>query len=237
MRLDQFVSQALTLSRKQAQQLIRAQCIRVNGQIVTQASTLVPNQAQVYCEDESICLPGALYLMLHKPLGVISATEDPSQRTVLDLIQHPHVQTLHPVGRLDKDTTGLILLTNEGQWSHRISAPRQQVPKVYLAKLAEPLNRVAAKQLELGVRLHGETQLVAASSIEILPEQYARLTIHQGKYHQVKRMFAAVGNRVEQLHREQIGGLSLDPTLMAGEWRFLTELETQLVFTPLAQPS
>ena len=100
MRLDQFVSQALTLSRKQAQQLIRAQCIRVNGQIVTQASTLVPNQAQVYCEDESICLPGALYLMLHKPLGVISATEDPSQRTVLDLIQHPHFQRLRRISQM-----------------------------------------------------------------------------------------------------------------------------------------
>lgn len=230
MRLDQFVSQALTISRKQAQTLIRAHSIHVNGQTVTQASTLVPSQAQVCYEDTVISLPGKLYLMLHKPSGVISATTDPSQRTVLDLIKHPHVHTLHPVGRLDKDTTGLILLTNDGQWSHRISAPRQQVPKVYLAQLAEPLTKVAAKQLELGVRLQGETLLVAASHIEILPEQSARLTIHEGKYHQVKRMFAAVGNRVEQLHREQIGGLSLDPKLAAGEWRLLTEPETQWVF-------
>lgn len=235
MRLDQFISQALNLSRKEAQKLIRAEFIVVDGQVITKASTFVPTAAQVCCENEVISLPGELYLMLHKPVGVISATEDPSQRTVLDLIKHPHVHTLHPVGRLDKDTTGLILLTNEGQWSHRISSPRKQVPKVYLAKLAEPLTRVAAKQLELGVRLHGETQLVAASKIEILPEQQARLTIHEGKYHQVKRMFAAIGNRVETLHREQIGGLSLDPKLAVGEWRLLTALETQLVFAnPLA---
>lgn len=230
MRIDQFVSQALNLSRKQAQKLIRAELISLNGQIITKPPTLVPSDAEVRCEDEIINLPGLIYLMLHKPLGVISATEDPSQRTVLDLIKHPHVHTLHPVGRLDKDTTGLILITNDGEWSHLISAPRKQVPKVYLAKLAEPLSIVAAKQLELGVRLHGETQLVTASKIEICPEQQARLTIHEGKYHQVKRMFAAVGNRVEQLHREQIGGLSLDSQLTAGEWRVLTPEEIQCVF-------
>lgn len=230
MRLDQFVSQALQVSRSEARKLIRASLISVNQQVVTKASTNIPIDASVVYADEPLSLPGLLYLMLHKPLGVISATEDPSQRTVLDLIQHPHVRLLHPVGRLDKDTTGLLLLTNDGQWSHRITAPRQHVPKTYLAQLAKPLTVLAAQQLLQGVLLQGETQVVTASKVETLPKQQLRLTIHEGKYHQVKRMLAAVGNRVETLHREQIGGLRLDPALQVGEWRFLTHSEIDLVF-------
>lgn len=231
MRLDQFVSQALNISRKEAQKLIRAGLISINGQMVLTAPTSVPTAASVSCEDEIISLPGLIYLMLNKPLGVISATEDPSERTVLNLIKHPHVHTLHPVGRLDKDTTGLIVLTNDGQWSHRISAPRQHVPKVYVAELAEPLPLNAIQQLQEGVLLRGETKPVSASNLELLAETTLRLTLHEGKYHQVKRMLAAVGNRVEKLHREQIGSLTLDPQLAAGEWRLLTPVETQLVFT------
>lgn len=232
MRLDQFVSQALQISRNEAQKLIRAGFISVNQEVVTKAPQNLPVNAEVAYADEPLSLPGLLYLMLHKPSGVISATEDPSQRTVLDLIQHPHVRLLHPVGRLDKDTTGLLLLTNDGQWSHRITAPRQHVPKVYLAQLAEALSESAAQQLRQGVFLHGETQAVVASKVEILPDQQVRLIIHEGKYHQVKRMLAAVGNRVEALHREQIGALALDPALSLGDWRLLTSAELDLVFAP-----
>lgn len=232
MRLDQFVSQALGISRNEAQKLIRAGLISLHGQVLTKAPTAIDSHAQLVYEDDVLSLPSLLYLMLNKPQGVISATEDPSQRTVLDLIKHPQVSSLHPVGRLDKDTTGLLLLTNDGQWSHRITAPRKHVPKVYLAKLAEPISLAAAAQLEQGVLLHGETQTVAASKAEILPEQYLRLTIHEGKYHQIKRMLAAVGNRVEQLHRERIGGLSLDGRLAAGEWRLLSHAEIEHIFTP-----
>lgn len=232
MRLDQFVSQALQISRNEAQKLIRAGFISVNQAVITKAPTNITTDSQVTYDDAPLSLPGLIYLVLHKPLGVISATEDLSQRTVLDLIKHPHVGLLHPVGRLDKDTTGLLLLTNDGHWSHRITSPRQHVPKVYLAQLAEPLSELAAQQLMQGVILHGEKQVVAAAKVEILPEQQVRLTIHEGKYHQVKRMLAAVGNRVETLHREQIGGLHLDPTLQAGDWRSLTSTELELVFTP-----
>lgn len=230
MRLDQFVGQALQISRNEAQKLIRAGVISINHEIVTKAPTNISDNTQVYYAEELLRLPGLLYLMLHKPLGVISATEDTSQRTVLDLIKHPHRRLLHPVGRLDKDTTGLLLLTNDGQWSHRITAPRQHVPKTYLAQLAEPLTELAAQQLLQGVLLQGERQIVTASKVEMIPQQQVRLTIHEGKYHQVKRMLAAVGNRVETLHREQIGALSLDPKLPAGEWRFLTPAEIDLVF-------
>ena len=230
MRLDQFVSQALHISRSEAQALIRAGLITVNHAVTVKAATHIEQNALIQYENETLSLAGSIYIMLHKPQGVISATEDASQRTVLDLIKHPHVHSLHPVGRLDKDTTGLLLLTNDGQWSHRITAPRQHVPKVYLATLAEAIHEQAIQQLQQGVLLHGETQIVTASNIQVVQPKQIRLTLHEGKYHQVKRMLAAVGNRVEQLHREQIGHLSLDPNLAVGAWRCLTVEEQQAPF-------
>lgn len=227
MRLDQFVSQASGISRAAAQKIIRSGQVQANGCILTQPATHLPTDATVTLDGKPIALPGALYLMLHKPAGVISATQDPSQRTVLDLIAHPHRHTLHVVGRLDKDTTGLLLLTNDGDWSHRLMSPKHHVSKTYLATLTKPLSKAAAAQLLAGVQLHGEKGLSVANAVEILPARQARLTVSEGKYHQVKRMFAAVGNRVEKLHRESIGNLHLDITLPPGGWRLLDEAERQ----------
>lgn len=228
MRLDQFVSQATGLSRSDAQRRIRWGRVRVDGKGIVKPAVHIDPAASVLLDDRPITLPDALYIMLHKPAGVISATEDPAHRTVLDLIDHPHRHTLHVVGRLDKDTTGLLLLTNDGDWSHRITSPKHHVPKTYLATLAEPLTEEAAGQLQSGVLLHGESSPVQASEVQILPEQQVRLTIHEGKYHQVKRMLAAVGNRVVALHRERIGGLMLPGDLLEGEWRELAMLEQPL---------
>jgi 16S rRNA pseudouridine516 synthase len=118
----------------------------------------------------------------------------------------------------------LLLITNDGEWSHRLMSPKHHIPKTYLATLAEPLTQSAAQQLRDGVQLHGEKHLTQPATVEVLPEQQVRITIHEGKYHQVKRMFAAVGNRVVALHRESIGGLQLDPQLAEGEWRVLDGL-------------
>lgn len=231
MRLDQFVSQAAAIPRSEAQKVIRWGRVRVNGKSVIKPATHIDPQAVITLNDTAISLPGNIYIMLHKPAGVVSATEDPSHRTVLDLIDHPHRHTLHVVGRLDKDTTGLLLVTNDGDWSHRLMSPKHHVPKTYLATLAEALTETAAGQLRAGVQLHGEDGLTKPAEVEILPACQARLSIHEGKYHQVKRMFAAVGNRVEALHRESIGGLSLDLRLQAGEWRLLTVDEVSLLTT------
>ncbi|MFN3786126.1 MAG: pseudouridine synthase [Thiothrix sp.] len=225
MRLDQFVSQATGISRATAQTLIRSKQVQVNGVAVIQPATHVATAASVTVDGATISLPGAIYLMLHKPRDVISATHDPAQRTVLDLIDHPHRHTLHVVGRLDKDTTGLLLLSNDGAWSHRLMSPKYHVPKTYLATLAEPLSAAAAAQLLAGVQLHGEQGLSVANALETLSAYQARITIREGKYHQVKRMFAAVGNRVTGLHRESIGSLPLDAALPAGRWRALTAQE------------
>ena len=222
MRLDQFVSQAANLPRSLTQIAIRQGRVQVEGQRVTKPQLHIAEDAVVQLDGVPIRLAGLLYIMLHKPVDVVSATEDPMHRTVLSLVNHSHQHTLHLVGRLDKDTTGLILLTNDGNWSHKITAPKSHVAKTYLATLAEPLNEEAANQLVQGVQLHGEKGLSAASKVEILANGQVRLTIHEGKYHQVKRMFAAVNNRVAVLHREQIGGLSLDEQLPLGAWRELT---------------
>ena len=222
MRLDQFVSQAANLPRSLTQIAIRQGRVQVDGQRVTKPQLHIAEDAIVQLDGVPIRLAGLLYIMLHKPVDVVSATEDPMHRTVLSLVNHSHQHTLHLVGRLDKDTTGLILLTNDGNWSHKITAPKSHVAKTYLATLAEPLNEEAANQLVQGVQLHGEKGLSAASKVEILANGQVRLTIHEGKYHQVKRMFAAVNNRVAVLHREQIGGLSLDEQLPLGAWRELT---------------
>jgi 16S rRNA pseudouridine516 synthase len=228
MRLDQFVSQSTGMPRSEAVKVIRWGQVLVDGVKITKTSTHIDPASDVLLAGEKIVLPGDIYLMLHKPAGVVSATEDPEHRTVLDLIDHPHRHTLHVVGRLDKDTTGLLLITNDGDWSHRVTAPKSHVPKTYLATLAEPLTEAAAEQLRAGVQLNGEKGLTKPAEVEILPGQQARITISEGKYHQVKRMFAAVGNRVEGLHRERIGRLVLDAELPPGEWRELQELEQNL---------
>lgn len=221
LRLDQFVSQSTGMSRKQATHYIRQKRVLVDGNIVNKASQHIAPNMTVLLDQTPLSLPGQIYLMLNKPTGVVSATKDSTQRTVLDLIDHPHRHTLHIVGRLDKDTTGLLLLTNDGQWSHRITSPRHHVPKTYLATLAEPLTETAAEPLRRGIVLQGEKQATQPAEVLILPGQQVRITIHEGKYHQVKRMFAAVGNHVCALHRERIGDWVLSEDLAAGEWRTL----------------
>ena len=225
MRLDQFVSQATGMSRTDAQKRVRWGRVRVNGKGIIKPQTHIDPYANILLDHEPITLPGLIYLMLHKPAGVVSATEDQAHRTVLDLVEHPHRHSLHVVGRLDKDTTGLLLITNDGDWSHRLMSPKKHVPKTYVATLAEPLSEAAAEQLRHGIQLYGEKHPTQPAEIEILPNQQARITLREGKYHQIKRMLIAVGNRVESLHRESIGGLPLDAELPAGEWRELTLIE------------
>lgn len=225
LRLDQFVSQATGISRKQSGQCIRQKRVCVEGQISTKAAQHIKPDSNILLDNQPLTLPGKLYLMLHKPTGVISATQDATQHTVMALIDHPHVHTLHIVGRLDKDTTGLLLLTNDGQWSHRIASPRHHVSKTYLVTLTEALNETAAEQLREGIQLRGEALATQPATVEVLSNRQARISIHEGKYHQVKRMFAAVGYHVCALHRERIGEWKLPDDLPCGEWRHLLHLE------------
>ncbi|HPE58825.1 MAG TPA: pseudouridine synthase [Thiolinea sp.] len=222
MRLDQFVSQSTGMSRRQAGACIRAGQVSINGSVAVKAGQHVGGQEPIRLDGVLLAPPGPIYIMLHKPAGVVSATVDNAERTVLDLIDHPCRTRLHVAGRLDKDATGLLLLSNDGDWTHRLTSPRHHVAKTYRVTLAEPLPAQAARQLCAGLMLNGEAHPTLPAWLEYVGERQVCLTIHEGRYHQVKRMFAAVGNRVLELHRERIGNWMLDPALQPGDWRFFS---------------
>ena len=225
MRLDQFIATSSTLSRKEARRAIHAGNVEVDGEVWKGTGKHLPAGAQVMLEGVQLTLPGERYLMLNKPAGVISATRDSDHPTALDLLPTELISKLHIAGRLDADTTGLLLLTTDGQWSHRITSPRVDCPKTYQVSLSTPLSESAIKDLETGVMLHNDTKPTKPAQVRILEQKLIELTISEGRYHQVKRMLAAVGSHVEALHRHSIGGISLDPALEPGDFRELTEQE------------
>lgn len=232
MRLDKLVSNVGGVSRQEARRRILAGAVTVDGAVVTQIDRKVDEQASVVCLDGvPLGYRKYRYFMLHKPAGVVTATTDRDQKTVLDLLpEELRRLKLVPAGRLDKDTTGLLILTNDGDYVHRVISPRHHVPKVYYAETdgmpaASDVARFAA-----GLTLSDGTQCLPAL-LCLLPEQGAcRVTVREGKYHMVRRMLAACGAPVVRLHRESIGGLVLDKMLMPGDFRELTEEETQAVF-------
>jgi 16S rRNA pseudouridine516 synthase len=226
MRLDRLVSQVTGSSRREARALIRQGRVALGDRIVRDTGAPVAAQI-VRLDGEVLTEIQPLYLMLHKPLGVIVATRDPRQRTVLDLLPREIARRVHPVGRLDKQTSGLLLLSDDGSWSHRIASPRHRCGKVYLVRLADPLCADAESRLAAGLALRNEARPARPASIERLGEREVRVTVTEGRYHLVRRLFAALGNRVVSLHRERIGGLPLDPGLHPGEWRTLSQAERE----------
>lgn len=226
MRLDKFLTEQTDMTRSIAGREIRRGTVTVNGEVVkNSALKLQPDDAVEYNGHPLQQQTGPRYFMLHKPQGYVCSTEDPDHPTVLFLVDEPAVHKLHPAGRLDIDTTGLVLLTDDGQWSHRITSPRHHCAKTYLVTLADPVAHEVIEQFAAGVQLRNEPELTRPAVLELLDEHHARLTITEGKYHQVKRMFAATGNKVVELHRERIGGIVLDADLEEGEYRPLTAQE------------
>jgi 16S rRNA pseudouridine516 synthase len=177
--------------------------------------------------------PRPRYFMLHKPAGYVSATVDTAHPTALELLRgEPRSLNLQIAGRLDRDSTGLLLLTDDGEWNHRLTSPARECEKVYRVQLRDPLSPQAIAQLEAGILLRGEQRPTRPARVAITDQtdrRQVRLTILEGKYHQVKRMFAATGNLVLGLHRESIGGIMLDPDLGPGEYRPLTATEVQSI--------
>jgi len=229
MRLDFFVANATNLSRRDARKAISAGRVRINAETCRKAAQTIAADARITLDDQPLSLPGERYLMLNKPEGVISATTDSQQPTALDLLPAETRQGLHIAGRLDVDTTGLLLLTTDGQWSHRITSPRVKCPKIYRVTLAEPITAGAVSQLQEGVLLHGESRPTRPADVCLLDERIIDLTLSEGRYHQVKRMLAAVGNHVTGLHRCRVGALALDPALAPGSYRQLTPEEVETV--------
>lgn len=233
MRLDKFISQQLGVSRAIAGREIRAQRITVDGEVVRDASFRLQPEHQVAFEGNTLQQQnGPRYFMLNKPQGYVCSTEDPDHPTVLYFLDVPVAHRLHAAGRLDIDTTGLVLMTDDGQWSHRITSPRHHCEKTYLVTLESPVADDTGEQFAQGVQLHNEKDLTKPATLEIITPTLVRLTISEGRYHQVKRMFAAVGNRVIGLHRERIGDIVLDAELQPGEYRPLTQEEIASVGMP-----
>ncbi|MDE8602540.1 pseudouridine synthase [Marinomonas sp. RSW2] len=225
MRLDFYLSHVTELARKAAKIAASKGRVTVNGEVVKKANYTVQDGDKICLDDTLLAWPSEGYYLLHKPAGYVCANQDPEHPTVLDLLPSHLGQALNIVGRLDKDTTGLLLLTTDGQWLHRITSPRNACNKRYRMMLAERISDEDLKQLEAGVMLNGEPQPTLPAVAERISDCDIYLTIQEGKYHQVKRMLAAVGNKVEELHRDQIGPLSLDVDLQAGEFRALTAEE------------
>jgi 16S rRNA pseudouridine516 synthase len=228
MRLDKYLCHATGLTRSRAQGMIRGGQVKVNGEVVKSPSLKLPPDAEISWREQAVQLTGKRYYMMNKPQGVVCATSDAEHRTVIDLLDIDNKKGLHVAGRLDIDTTGLVLITDDGDWSHRITSPRYQCSKSYRAMLAEPVDETVVKRFAEGIALRNEKRKTQPAQLEILSPTEVRLTISEGKYHQVKRMFAAVGNRVVALHRERIGEIELDKRLSDGQWRALTSDEQHL---------
>jgi 16S rRNA pseudouridine516 synthase len=222
LRLDRFLSNATAMSRTQAQRAIRAGRVSVDGVLVKQAAASVPLSARVLLDEAPVAPPLPRYFMLHKPTGVVCASTDPTHRTAISLLDLPNPEGLHFAGRLDIDATGLVLISDDGQWSHRIVSPARHCDKRYRVGLEKAPTEEALQSLRTGLRLRGEKKPTRPAKLECIDPREWLITLSEGRYHQVKRMFAAVGCKVVSLHRESIGALSLDPRLDVGKYRDLT---------------
>lgn len=242
-RLDKLLSLHKICSRKQAAALVRAGQVCLNGSVVRRADTRVDTARDTLTVNgRPLLLQQHLYIMMHKPAGVLSATRDPHGKTVVDLLP-PELQRrgLFPAGRLDKDTEGLLILTDDGDFAHRMLAPKKHVAKWYEARLDQPVTPQDTAAFARGLELGGLRCLPAV--LQALPPYAdgtprARTAVREGKFHQVKRMFLSVGKQVLYLKRTKIGLLELDPALAPGESRLLdaAELETVFLADPLAEP-
>jgi 16S rRNA pseudouridine516 synthase len=228
MRLDKYLSQCTQLTRSLATTAIRQGRVRVNEKVIKSSSLKINEDTDIVLLNGQSLVDklGHRYFMLNKPAGFVCANHDLEHQVVFELLsQEINLDRLHTVGRLDVDTTGLVLISDDGQWSHTITSPKYHQEKTYHVELAQPLTEDAQEQVENGIMLHGETRLTKPGKLENISDTHVSLSITEGRYHQVKRMFAALGNRVVGLHRHSIGELALDETLKEGEYRTLTPQE------------
>lgn len=229
MRLDKFICESTSHTRVSAKKALHRGDVTCNGEVIKNSGFKVTDEHEIRLEGELLSIIGPRFIMLNKPVDTICSTIDEEYQSVISLLDVIRPEDLHIAGRLDADTTGLVLITTDGQWSHKITSPKRECAKRYLLETADPLTEDLIQQFADGVQLNNEDGLTKPAVLEILGANQARLTITEGKYHQVKRMLAAVGNKVTKLHRESIGAIELDSELELGEWRYLTEAEIKSV--------
>ncbi|NQY33804.1 MAG: pseudouridine synthase [Alteromonadaceae bacterium] len=236
MRLDKFICKSTELTRNEAKKLLKRGELKVNGEVITDGSTQVHENNHITLDGQELQARSSRYIMMHKALDTICSNVDEVHPSLLNFVDVDKAFDLHIAGRLDVDTTGLVLITDDGRWSHNIISPKKQCNKIYRVGLRDPVEQSTIKVFKDGVQLQGEDSLTKPAELVIvntLDEKHESrevlLTITEGKYHQVKRMFAAVRNRVVSLHREQIGEIKLDDNLAPGEWRYLTKDEIESI--------
>ena len=235
-RLDKILSDVGVAGRKEIKDMIRAGRVSVDGMVVKKADAKFDEETvQITVDGELISLDRFVYYMLHKPEGVVTATEDREQKTVIDLLPEDlRRRELFPVGRLDKDTTGILILTNDGDYAHKVISPKSHVDKRYMAQTDGVVDDTDTKAFAEGIVLRDGTVCMPAK-LEATGTDVCYVTLMEGKYHQVKRMLASRGKPVLKLHRCSIGQLLLDESLKPGEFRKMTaeEVEKSLVKMPL----
>ena len=220
-RLDKFLCDLNIGTRSQVKTFIQKGLVTVNGEIIKKPECKVSDTDTVFYQGQALSGEQYAYYMLHKPAGIISATEDKFQTTVIEYFKKEPCKNLYPVGRLDKDTEGLLLITNDGELGHRILSPRHHIPKTYYVELEHSVTESEIALLETGIDI-GEKNVTLPAKIEIIDEKMLYITITEGKFHQIKRMFEAVNNKVIYLKRISMGNLALDDSLPKGHFRRLT---------------
>ena len=229
-RLDKFLADMGNGTRSEVKKIIRQGKVLVDGKMEKNPDAKIDeNKQEVICNGELVTYTTFVYYMLNKPAGVVSATTDAKDKTVVDLIADKQRKDLFPVGRLDKDTEGLLLITNDGELAHNLLSPKKNVDKVYYARVEGKVTKEDEEAFFKGVSI-GEEEITKPAVLEILKSDdisEIKLTIQEGKFHQVKRMFEAVGKKVIYLKRLSMGPLKLDEKLALGEYRLLTKEEIE----------
>ena len=226
-RLDRYLSTVLLINRRDVKPLLAAGRVSVNGTVARDADLQINQFATVIVDAKALPSAHPHYLMLNKPAGVLSATKDVDQRTVLGLLDATLYAGLHIVGRLDKNSTGLLLLTNDGGWSRALMAPDRHVEKTYIVGVRDVISAECVEAFARGIHFPFEDIVTRPARLEILAPQLARITLTEGRYHQIKRMFGRFRNPVLSLHRTQVGTIKLDAALPPGAYRALLPHELE----------
>lgn len=230
-RLDKFIANQLILSRSIVRSAVQKGKVKINGITVRDCGRIITENDNVTYEDKSVAYKEHIYVVMNKPSGVLSASNDKSRKTVVDLVPDDlRRQGMFPVGRLDKDTTGLLIITDDGEFAHNCISPKKEISKSYIATLDGDITEDTVKTFKSGVVLADGT-LCKSAILEKVETNVARIIITEGKYHQIKRMFGTVGLGVNGLHRESIGGLKLPDGLNEGECVEMTkaQIETDIL--------
>ncbi len=230
-RIDRFLSEKLNISRRAIRLMLAQKRILVDGQPIEEIGQIIHRFSHIVVDNKIIQAEQPTYLMLHKPIGVVSATVDDKHQTVIDLLSVANKKSLHIVGRLDLNTSGLLLLTDDSRWSERLMSPEHKVAKKYLVTLENPLTSEYVDAFAQGMYFEYEDITTLPAKLTIISTFQCEVTLFEGKYHQIKRMFGRFQNPVVALHRQSIGSLVLPNDIAVGEYRALTQAEVIEIFT------